>query len=243
MDNNRILLFAQIANFAYNDDIVIAKKDFENLGYSIVKYLDNNGSQAYIIENKNEMIISFRGTELTQYSDIIADIDFIKEKDITDCGYIHKGFKKHLDLIWDDLLLVIKPNNKPLYITGHSLGASMSTIAASRLKSSISALITFGSPRVGDSKFVNNLDIIHYRIQNNNDIISRLPLEAMNFKHHGKCIYLNYNGIICELTNWQMFIDSIRSHLYALYNFKLFNGIHDHSIVNYINKFNKLTVG
>jgi len=37
------------------------------------------------------MIISFRGTELTEKSDIIADLKITKEKYIL--GYVHKGFK------------------------------------------------------------------------------------------------------------------------------------------------------
>jgi triacylglycerol lipase len=238
-NNRRILLFANIANFAY-DNPIKAEEEFKNLGYNVVKFLNYGGAQAYIIENNYEMILSFRGTEITQNSDIIADMKIIKIKNANGHGYVHKGFSEELDKLWNNLLLDISNNKKPLFITGHSLGASLSIIAASRLKTLVSALITFGSPRVGDEDFVNNLDVVHYRIQNNNDIITKLPLESMDYKHHGKCIYLNYYGQICQLTFWQMFIDSIRSHLYALYNLQIFDGIHDHSIENYIIKLNNL---
>ena len=50
-----------------------------------------------------------------------------------------------------------------------------------------------------DLDFVNNLDIIHYRVKYNNNIITKLPLESMNYKYHGECIYLNYYGVICKL--------------------------------------------
>jgi len=237
MNNNRFLLFAQIANITYNDHKT-AKKEFHNLDYNLIKFLDCDGAQAYIIENSLEMIISFRGTEITQISDIVADLKIIKEKDTH--GHVHRGFKKEVDKLWNDLLLVINRNNKPLFITGHSLGASMATIFASRLKPCVSALITFGSPRVGDDDFVNNLHVTHYRIKNSNDIVTKLPLESMGYKHHGKCIYLNYYGVICELTTFQYYVDIFRSHVYTLYKFQFFNGIRDHSLVNYIEKFKKL---
>lgn len=237
IDNKRILLFAHIANFTYNDPDK-ARLDFLNLGYDIVKFLDHKGSQAYIIENDLEIIISFRGTQLTQKSDIIADMKIIKEKDV--CGNVHRGFKGELDKIWNELLLVINDSIKPLFITGHSLGAGMGIIAASRLGKKVSEMITFGSPRVGDNEFVDNLDVIHYRIRNTSDIITKIPLESLNYKHHGKCIYLNYYGVVCELTYFQMFVDFFRSRFYTLYKLQFFNGIHDHSMSNYIDKLNKL---
>lgn len=237
MNNNRFLLFAQIANITYNEPKT-ARKEFHNLGYILIQFLDCNGAQAYIIENNSEMIISFRGTEITEKSDIIADLKIIKEKDIV--GYVHKGFKNEVDKLWNSLSTIININNKPLFLTGHSLGAAMATIFASRIKTSVTALVTFGSPRVGDSNFVNNLDVIHYRVKNSNDIITKLPLESMGYKHHGKCIYLNYYGVICELTTVQYYVDVFRSHIYNLYKCQFFNGIRDHSLDNYIEKFTKI---
>jgi len=237
MNNNRFLLFAQIANITYNDP-KIAKKQFNDLEYILVKFLDCYGAQAYIIENNSEMIISFRGTEITEKSDIIADLKITKEKDIL--GYVHKGFKNEVDKLWNELLLAINRNNKSLFITGHSLGASMATIFASRIRLCVTALITFGSPRVGDADFVNNLNVLHYRIKNCNDIITKLPLESMGYKHHGNCIYLNYYGVICELTTLQYYIDVFRSHVYTIHKLKFFNGIHDHSLDNYIEKFKRI---
>jgi hypothetical protein len=83
----------------------------------------------------------------------------------TGSGYVHKGFKSAFDIVWEQF---IKPELTklaiPFFITGHSLGAALATLAAARcLKDGAMAhgrpiaLYTFGSPRVGDRDFGNDL--------------------------------------------------------------------------------------
>ena len=106
------------------------------------------------LQNKQEQVLAFRGTEPTQMSDVQADLKAWKSKSKTD-GKVHDGFYDEINKVWKEILPLIK-NNKPLYICGHSLGGAMATIAASRLEEQTEALYTFGSPRVGYKKFVDN---------------------------------------------------------------------------------------
>jgi len=76
-------------------------------------------------------------------------------------------------------------NDSQIFVTGHSLGAGLATLAAlhihklaerKKVKPSIQ-LYTFASPRVGDEDFARHFnDIQSYRIINSEDLIQSIPL-------------------------------------------------------------------
>ncbi len=79
---------------------------------------------------------------------------------------------------------------KNIFITGHSLGGALATLAASHIiklicDNKISAkppiLYTFASPRVGDSVFANNFSKLDecYRIANSEDIVPKIPIPML----------------------------------------------------------------
>jgi hypothetical protein len=72
---------------------------------------------------------------------------------------------------------------RPVVVTGHSLGAALTTLFVmendSTRKFDIDTLCTFASPRVGNMAFVerfNQLPINSWRIANKNDLVPKLPL-------------------------------------------------------------------
>lgn len=98
-------------------------------------------------------------------ADIAADLNIWKSESET-AGEVHAGFKGQLDQVWDDVQLYLGGlQNRRLYVTGHSLGGAMATICASRLAATFNinvvALYTYGSPRVGDQTFVDNMTVKH----------------------------------------------------------------------------------
>jgi triacylglycerol lipase len=232
-DVNRLLRFAKISNISYLMEAEAAAK-FKELGFDVVKFFDRKGAQAYLVENDMETVLVFRGTEITQASDIKADLDIIKNK--TNDGRIHKGFKKELEKIWKEITPYIERNKKTLSLTGHSLGAAMATIAASHIEEKVSELVTFGSPRVGNRKFVKCLSVSHFRVKNNNDVVTKIPLFIMGYRHHSAPIYLNYYGEIRKLTTFQIMKDMMRSKFRAWQKGQMFSGAYDHSMENYISK-------
>ena len=127
-----------------------------------------------------------------------------------------------------------------LYVTGHSLGAAMATIASSRMQSKVTALITFGSPRVGNAEFVKSLNVEHYRVQNNCDDVTKVPFRFVGFRHHGTHKYMNYYGAFRDLTPLQRVKDMVRSRLKARSKGQKFIGVFDHMMANYIAKLEKL---
>ena len=246
MNANELLNFAKISEITYENPDTSVKK-FNMFGYSIVKFFDKAGAQAYLLTDGTNNVLSFRGTEVKEKSDVVADLKMHKVFEIDlpagiAKGKVHQGFRDELDKLWPDIQKELSINrNIPLYITGHSLGAAMATIAASRISNKVEALVTFGSPRVGTKAFIENSKVVHFRVQNNNDDVPKVPPLVFGFRHHGTNVYLSYEGKIKEYNIWQRIIDMLRSRKKALSKGERFKGIKDHMMSNYIKKLSNLT--
>ena len=238
MKTQLLLEFANIAQTTY-DNPKYSRAKFKALGYNIIKFFDINGAQAYLLTNGTITVLSFRGTEVTEKSDVLADIKF--GKIIEACGgKVHAGFKGEINKLWTSIITTLADIPDNIYVTGHSLGAAMATIAAGRMHSKVKALITFGSPRVGNQEYVDCLTFAHYRVQNNCDDVTKVPFKLMGFAHHGTHKYLNYYGAFRTLTPWQQVKDMVRSRAKAYTKGQKFLGAYDHMMDNYIAKLGKL---
>ena len=237
MKTELLLEFANIAQITY-DNPKTSKAKFKALGYTIIQFFDIDGAQAYLLTNGTINVLSFRGTEVTENSDVLADLK--AGKNLEACGgKIHVGFKGEINKLWPTISKVLADNPGNLYVTGHSLGAAMATIAASRMQDRVTALVTFGSPRVGDKEFVKSVSVDHYRVQNNCDDVTKVPFKLMGFAHHGTHKYMNFHGEFRDLTPWQQVKDMARSRLKARAKGQKYIGVFDHMMANYIAKLEK----
>lgn len=237
METSQLLIFAHIASITY-EDAKAAKSKFKALGYSIVEFFDIDNAQAYLLKGSDGVhVLSFRGTEVSEPSDILADIKAGKNIEAVG-GKIHVGFKTEINKLWPVLEKAVANIDK-LYVTGHSLGAAMATIASGRMQSKVLALVTFGSPRVGNKEYVACLTFPHYRVQNNCDDVTKVPFMLMGFVHYGIHVYMDYHGKFKSLTPWQQVKDMILSRAKAYIKGQKFLGAYDHSMVNYIAKLEK----
>src|SRR6056300_400389 len=195
---DRSLLFAKLASIAYNDNIKEVKSQVKKLGFTTVEFYNREGAQAYRFQNKEDLVIACRGTQPTEFNDIKADLNAVPVVAET-VSRVHKGFKAEVDELWPMVLEDInrKANaDKKLWFCGHSLGAAMATVMASRCHlyediNPVEELYTYGSPRVGWKKYCKSLGVVHHRWVNNNDIVTRVPLRIMGYKHHGEEHYMN----------------------------------------------------
>ena len=127
-------------------------------------------------------VLAFRGTEVDRIGDLLADL----KASLEDCpsgGRIHSGFKKQYeDAEWEINKALDDEQVKglPLYITGHSLGGAVATIAAKRLDKSrkIAACYTYGSPRVGTEEWAALMKTPVYRMVNSADPIPTVPMSG-----------------------------------------------------------------
>ena len=237
MNTEQLLTFAKISATTY-DNPKDSKNKFKALGYTIVQFFDVDGAQGYLLKGADSHVLSFRGTEVTEKSDVLADLKAGKNLEASG-GKVHVGFKDELNKLWPAITVSLA-NIDALYVTGHSLGAAMATIAASRIQTKVIALVTFGSPRAGNQEFVNSLSVTHYRVQNNCDDVTKVPFLLMGFAHHGTHKYMNFDGEFRDFTAWQQIKDMVRSRLKARAKGQKFIGVFDHMMENYIAKLAKL---
>ena len=234
---DRSLMFAKLASIAYNDNIKEVKKQVKELGFTTVEFYNKSGAQAYRFANKEDLVIACRGTEPTQFNDIAADLKAAPVVAET-VSRVHRGFKAEVDELWPMVCDDLVGTKQKVWFCGHSLGAAMATIMASRCKNYASVpnpeeLYTYGSPRVGWPGFVDSLNVVHHRWVNNNDIVTTVPPWLIGYKHDGEEHYLNCWGNVRKPTGWQRFKDKCRGIWMGLKKGQI-DSFSDHSMVNYV---------
>ena len=239
MDLSKAVLAAELSRLVYSNytDVEIYLR--EN-GYDHWAWFDVDGTQAFSCRKhkSTEIFITFRGTEPKQITDILADAKAWR-KPAREKGLVHFGFAQALDKVYDKIVHWIdeqKLDDATITCTGHSLGAALATIMASRLDAN--ELYTFGSPRVGNRDFVKEMKkdgVKHYRFVNNNDVVTTIPF-PIRFRHSGKLVYINHYGNIRKMTPWQRTKDKYRGRWTALKKGQPFDGVFDHSVNLYYEK-------
>lgn len=210
-------------------------------------WFDANSTQAFVIEGENSIIISFRGTEPTSLTDWMSDLNTALVGG-PGGGLVHEGFQMALLAIWKDLLEYLftlrngSTDKKTLWITGHSLGGALATLAAAKLRlereQPVNGVYTFGQPRVGDIKFRQAYDLDmgarHFRLVHNNDIVPRVPFRAMSYRHAGQLVYFNYQRLrMQEMEWWEILLDRVKGRWEDLFDPGT-DGVKDHSMLEYM---------
>jgi hypothetical protein len=155
--------------------------------YDTINIIQQANTIAYLLENKDFIIVIFRGTD--DLRDVLNDITFIPVDTII--GKVHKGFHDAFLSVYHQLSQKLIYTNKKLFLTGHSLGGALAIICAAYFRNKNPMLITFGSPKVGTRKFWHYVkNINHIRWANTYDIICKIPLF---FCHFGEIRKLKFN--------------------------------------------------
>lgn len=239
-DIKRALQLAYYSSLVYKGytDVENALKGYE------FHWFDKDGTQALIVITKEgDIILSFRGTEPENLGDWVSDINISKTK--TKFGYIHSGFWEAYNNIGNDIQATFDTmdlvNTRNIYITGHSLGGALAMIGAFFLRIPVAGVYTFGCPRVGDKTFANNFDTRFsgrtYRLVNNCDIVTRTPPRIGSYQHCEQLVYIDKDGkfhIEDSLNWWVTFWDRAGGRLENFVHLKLFDGVEDHKLNNYV---------
>ncbi|PCJ19605.1 MAG: hypothetical protein COB02_07615 [Candidatus Cloacimonadota bacterium] len=236
--------FSDLSSLAY-EDFEYAKKVTLSNGFSdfLRIHSKKTGTDCFVVYDDKIMILVFRGTEINSVKDLYIDSKALQTKTPYG-GSVHIGFYNALNSVWPQLSSVIQTIRKDkkkrkLFITGHSLGAALATMAANRMEKKVLACYTFGSPRVGNWAFKRSYKVPTYRFVNSADIITRVPFGLTNkgiYRHVGKIKHLDAVGNVFPRA-----LDKIE-RLYSLgLNWKLIklwksfrvSVIENHGFINY----------
>ena len=158
---------------------------------------------------ENSILLAFRGTD--SFRDMMSNMQFFKKSVCMKNSKlrIHSGFYKSYKeaKIFDRTEKYITDKIKRIEITGHSYGGALALICAADLARHFPDIeyevVVFGAPRTGNRAFSDFFDK-HLpntsRIENGNDIITKLPPPIFGYRHVGKqyhigspCIPLLYS--------------------------------------------------
>jgi triacylglycerol lipase len=122
----------------------------------------------------------FRGTQSLE--DWMANLSFPQVEH--PWGHAEKGFKDLYDQCAAATRAAVQqaPAGANVYVTGHSLGSALATLATADLVDSGSAnvnMYNFASPRVGDRSFADRFNgrvANRWRIVNTEDIVTTVPI-------------------------------------------------------------------
>eukprot|EP01084_Bolivina_argentea_P058640 107070_1 len=160
----------------------------------------NYNVHVYVAYNHvlNEIIIGWAGTEVLSITDWIDDIDIllITYPLAKDCNCkVHQGWWNTYNAIriplWQTVMRYSNTFSKPqIRISGHSMGSALATHCSldGYLNYDVryDYIYTFGTPRVGDSKFAeyyhqripNHVRVVHYK-----DPVPHIPGQIFGYHH------------------------------------------------------------
>ncbi len=164
------------SKISYEEQSIVENVVTHGWGFSSVKFLDVGETQGFVAQTEETILIAFRGTE--SLGDWLANLRIIRTA--RSYGKVHSGFLTGYLVVHSAIVNAIEgATNKRVWITGHSLGGALATIAAAELKelADIGGVYTYGQPRVGDSAleqfFVVNYSNRLFRFVNDDDLVTR----------------------------------------------------------------------
>ncbi|WP_256710691.1 lipase family protein [Paenibacillus sp. FSL H8-0548] len=190
LDLRTALFLAAVCGQTYmqynnKDGLFLVPRPYSLASEFTAKAYDNSEERfGFVLTSERASILAFRGSgsAVDWVSDFIAQQTAYRP--VKNAGLTHKGFTDIYMSARVQILEIISqlPSDKPLFITGHSLGGALATLAALDLanNSEFTAPIvyTYGAPRVGDPKFAGSYNAsiaTHWRLQNEFDIVPHLP--------------------------------------------------------------------
>lgn len=176
---------AEFSRLAYGDFATMLAPHLAEIGFELVAApFDRRGTQGFLAQGPDFAVLAFRGSD-----DLIA---WVANLDALPApwrggGKTHRGFAEALGTVWPRVEAALARTAGPLFITGHSQGAALATLAASLRPEA--ALYTFGSPRVGDRGFaaaMRHRPGVAARYVNHRDIVCRVPSARLGYRHVGE---------------------------------------------------------
>ncbi|HET9765615.1 MAG TPA: lipase family protein, partial [Thermoanaerobaculia bacterium] len=192
------LLCAELSRLAYADEATV-RDALRCPSFTTVDFIGGDGlkarvatlgTQGFVATNPASglTVVAFRGTESGKIDDLVTDARASQRPWPESTARVHAGFLDcylRVRLRVADLVAAQTGGAAPaqrrgtLLLTGHSLGGALATLAAIDLQPT--AVVTFGSPLVGDAALGALLgDVPVRRYVDCCDLVARLPPERVD---------------------------------------------------------------
>jgi predicted lipase len=188
------------------------------------RLIQAGNTQVYLGQNDQHIVVAFRGTEsptsieglkdwlLTDAMNLLIVPEGRWGTDFAAAGVgarFHKGFVDALMSVWEPLeagvTAEVKRADRPLWITGHSLGGALAVLAAWIFKRKfvqVHQIYTFGGPMVGNAEAREALDRELpnriYRYVNPSDPVPLLPTISLMANDYCHCLKEMELGVIVQ---------------------------------------------
>src|SRR3954451_24397097 len=258
------LYLAHASDVAY--DRAPAAAAAERLGLKAVAFRNKvTRTRGYLRVCDTHAVLAFRGTDPVTLPNWLTDA-VVR---LVECGEyegrVHHGFSSVLRRTWDKVEPIVEQaRDKPLFLTGHSMGGALAVLTACRLAKSgrpPAAVYTFGSPRVGDRAFCAGYALPTYRIVNGLDLVPEMPLASVKrllpatprftnekilgqikriarrvpcYGHVKTFVYIDRDGVITADADVEPWHTHAVALAIATRGKSFHEGITDHLIANYI---------
>lgn len=243
-DLGNALALAKAANLAYENRVAI-ESTASNWDLTRCEFIDHDGTQCFVAADDEVVLVAFRGTQTEELEDIVTDARIRLVHGALD-GRVHRGFQQAFELVWADVERAVntfQDQGQALWITGHSLGAAIATLAAAQWIDAgkpFNGLYNFGSPRVGNRAFRRDYNgearDRTFRYVNNHDLVTRVPPRSLKYRHVGTLKYFDGQGRLRDDSSaWNQFVERVAV---AVEDFKSAAkaGIADHSMDRYLER-------
>jgi triacylglycerol lipase len=175
--------------------------------------ISSNNTQVYLGGNEEAIVLAFRGSEslftldgfkdwlLTNARNFLVLPEGRIGTDFAAAGVgarFHSGFLSALNDIWDQLFPRVDQEfsrkERPVWITGHSLGGALALLSGWRLQRNfipIHQICTFGAPMIGNdaaaAAFHKEFPDRIYRYVDSGDLVPRLPTVSLFSNSYQHC--------------------------------------------------------
>ncbi|MEN6549547.1 MAG: lipase family protein [Armatimonadia bacterium] len=177
-------------------------------------------SQAVVMANHAVIIVTFRGSD-SDPRDFLTNVRFL----LHDIGgaSVHSGFRAAANRLYPGLKdAVVRERGRkprPVWLTGHSLGAAVAILCAYRLQREgvpVQGVYTYGCPRVGDARYARAVNAAFadrpvQRWVNDHDMIALLPSPLLGYRHLGQV-----NNIVPIGSSWAARLSSAERKMTGL---------------------------
>ena len=181
------LYLANACDLAYSDDPVQAARTLLGLEAEVFHH-DASDTHGFVGRAETFTVLAFRGSEkiYEHPKNWLASFQFRQTRDANFTGHVHSGFSTTLSSAWATIDAILRraltaakgvgadDPGMPLFVTGHSLGGALATLASCRLTTgelptsgggrsvrvNHRATYTFGAPR-GRPRVLPEVQAVH----------------------------------------------------------------------------------